>query len=398
MISSPSQRPGRCSYASLVTLLIGIAAVLTGVAAPAARGQEAEAYFVPETRQVIAEPFLSAWMAVGGPDRLGMPVSSIDAADGRSTQYFERGALRLGRDETVDTVAVGQDLLDRPDPSAPLRSGRRSPSPRETRPFTALPGAPASASVVYDADTGHSVKGSMLSAYEADGGADELGSPLSEAYRTGDARVQWFEMRRLEDRGDDMAMAPVGTELALLDGADLTPRRQGSFATFDLPAILAARDGDVAVGDDRSTAGLSFAPSRIQIPAIGVDASIETIGIVDGAMQVPSDPWNVGWYSGLGGPGGNTVMAAHKDWYGIGPVVFWSLGALGAGNEIFLYDGAGNAATYVVYESFAVDAYTDSGSIIGDQGGDTLTLITCGGDFDGSMYNLRVIVRASRAA
>jgi hypothetical protein len=56
-----------------------------------------------------------------------------------------------------------------------------------------------------------------------------------------------------------------------------------------------------------------------------------------------------------------------------------------------------NAATYVVYESFAVDAYADSSGIVGDQGGDTLTLITCGGTFSGGMYDLRVIVRASRA-
>ena len=144
--------------------------------------------------------------------------------------------------------------------------------------------------------------------------------------------------------------------------------------------------------------GSAVTPGRIQIPALGVDAAVESVGIVDGVMQTPVDPWSVGWYGELGGPGGggNTVMAGHRDWYSIGPVVFYDLGALGAGDEVRLLDGAGNVATYVVYETVAVDASTPASDVIGGQGGETLTLITCGGEFAAGEYDLRIIVRARR--
>ena len=386
----------RWIVAPVVALLVALSA-LTGVSSAPVAAQQAKTYFVPETRQLIGEPLLSAWLDIGGPDRLGMPITTVDEPGAAATQYFERGALRVEDGDDVAALPVGQAILDRSDPSDLLRNGRRAPAPREARPFTALGAAPSGDAVVFDAETGHAVKGSMRAAYDEAGGSDGLGAPLSEAYLSGGARVQWFEMGRLEDRGDAVPMSPVGAELAVLDGIDRSPRSQGALATFDLPTVLAARDGG-SDGNLAGSAGPSFSPARIAIPAIGVDASIESIGIEGGVMGVPSNPWNVGWYSGLGGPGGNTVMAGHKDYYGIGPVVFWGLGGLGPGNEIVLYDAASNAATYVVYQTFAVDAYADSGGIIGDQGGDTLTLITCGGDFDGSMYNLRVIVRASRSA
>ena len=383
-------------FAVAFSLLLALSVLPPGPT-PAVAQDEETAYFVPETRQIIAEPLLTAWFDLGADERLGMPVTTADTSDGTITQHFELGVLQVTEEDDVEMVAAGRELLDRPDPGHPLRNERRSPAPRETRAFTPLAGAPSSDTVAYDDTSGHSIKGSMRNAYDDLGGDDALGAPISEAFAEGALRVQWFDLGRLEQRDERVALGPVGFQLAMLDGADMRPRRQGSLATFDLPAFRAARESGNLAGGIPS-AGPSFSPARIAIPAIGVDASIESIAIVGNVMGVPSSPWNVGWYSGLGGPGGNTVMAAHKDWASIGPVVFYSLGALGPGNEIFLYDGAGNAATYVVYESFAVDAYADSSGIVGDQGGDTLTLITCGGDFSGGMYNLRVIVRASRAA
>lgn len=385
-------------FAVAFSLLLALSVLPFGTTPTVAQDEET-AYFVPETRQIIAEPLLTAWFDLGAEERLGMPVTSADASDGTTTQYFELGVLQVTEDE-VEMVAAGQELLDRPNPGHPLRNDRRSPAPRATRAFTPLADAPSSETVAYDAGSRHAIKGAMRNAYDALGGADALGAPLSEAFAEGALRVQWFELGRLEQRDDPVVLGPVGLQLAMLDGADMRPRRQGSLAAFDLTAFRAGHgSGNLAGGvPDVPSAGPAFSPARIAIPAIGIDASIESIGIDGGVMGVPSNPWNVGWYSGLGGPGGNTVMAAHKDWASIGPVVFYSLGTLGTGNEIYLYDGDGNAATYIVYEAFTVGAYADAGSIIGDQGGDTLTLITCGGDFSGGMYDLRVIVRASRAA
>ena len=362
----------------VVVLLLGVG---PSGGAPAALGKEEGAYFVAGTSQHIADPFLSAWMDLSGPDRLGMPVSSAHVGNGRTTQYFERGVLQTKGDGDVAVMPTGRILLDRPDPSAPHRTGRRQPAPRETRAFTALRNPPRSDTVAYDRETGHAIKGAMLGAYKELGGDDVLGAPLSEAHQSGTIRVQWFEFGRLEARGGTVVPGPVGTELAVLDGADLRPKRRGSLALFE------------------TDAGPPLTPVRIQIPVLGVDAAIEPVGIVDGVMQTPVDPLNVGWYTDLGGPGsgGNTVMTGHRDWYSIGPVVFWDLGALGVGDEVRLLDGDGGAARYVVYESFAVDASTPPSDVIGDQGGETLTLITCGGEFSVSEYDQRIIVRARRA-
>ncbi len=74
-------------------------------------------------------------------------------------------------------------------------------------------------------------------------------------------------------------------------------------------------------------------PTRIQIPAIGVDAQI-----------VPGDSWDqlkkgVGQHIGSANPGerGNLVLSAHNDVFG---EIFRSLDQLKAGDEIIVFAGA----------------------------------------------------------
>jgi LPXTG-site transpeptidase (sortase) family protein len=137
---------------------------------------------------------------------------------------------------------------------------------------------------------------------------------------------------------------------------------------------------------------------RIAIPSIGIDAVIEEIEIDKGIMGVPEDAWNVGWYGDLPRPGErtNVVMAAHRDWWGIGPVVFYRLEEVRPGDRVYVTSAKGTGATYEVVEIFQVDAGIDATPLIDDQGGETLTLITCGGAFNGVEYLNRWIVRAKR--
>ena len=57
------------------------------------------------------------------------------------------------------------------------------------------------------------------------------------------------------------------------------------------------------------------APTRLVIPALGVDATVDGVGVQkDGAMVIPAAPTSVGWYrygSAPGDPAGNTVIAGH---------------------------------------------------------------------------------------
>ena len=78
------------------------------------------------------------------------------------------------------------------------------------------------------------------------------------------------------------------------------------------------------------------APLELAIESAGIDAGIETLRVVDGAMQDPSGPWVVAWYENLGSLGkiGNVVMAGHIDYWNVGPAVFYNLSALQPGDQI----------------------------------------------------------------
>jgi LPXTG-site transpeptidase (sortase) family protein len=207
--------------------------------------------------------------------------------------------------------------------------------------------------------------------------------------------VQWFELGRLElpSGSDNVKFGATGFELAIARGLDV-----GKVKSRGLPDFDSARftrffgDGTIpeAVGP--------FDPVEIKIPAINVDANVEQVAIVDGVMGIPEDPWAVGWYPTLSLPGDftNVVMAGHKDWWNIGPTVFWDLNQLVPNEMIYLVGEDGTGATYQITESWAVDANVNAADIVSDQGAEMLTLITCDGAFDGQHYLQRWIVRAMR--
>lgn len=141
-----------------------------------------------------------------------------------------------------------------------------------------------------------------------------------------------------------------------------------------------------------------LAPTRLIIPSIGLDAPIEVVGIVDGVMDVPQDPWNVGWYPAFSrlGQGRNVVMSGHVDWWGVGPTVFADLENVGEGDEIDVTGEDGSSFTYQVTAVRSVDATTPAGEALAGASGEALTLITCTGDFNGEHYLSRLLVQAER--
>jgi len=144
-------------------------------------------------------------------------------------------------------------------------------------------------------------------------------------------------------------------------------------------------------------------PVRVIIPSIGVDASVEQVGVTaDGAMDTPADPWNTGWYAPGAKPGqtGNAAIAGHVDYHGIGPVVFWDLNKLAVGAEVLLVTDAGQTLRFMVRGS---EYYTDDNAplrdIFGPANTVNLNLITCGGTFDPTTrhYDQRLVVFTSYA-
>jgi hypothetical protein len=167
------------------------------------------------------------------------------------------------------------------------------------------------------------------------------------------------------------------------------------------PVILAA--SRVAVPEPEPPAGV--APIALQVDSVGIDAPIELGAIVDGVMLDPSGPWVVSWYDGLGkiGQGGNVVMAGHVDYYTVGPAVFWDVRALVPGDIIRVVGENGENFEYAVEWMQQYNVLTDltpqviQTEIVGDTGQESLTLITCGGDFDPTTatYNQRWVLRAN---
>ena len=154
---------------------------------------------------------------------------------------------------------------------------------------------------------------------------------------------------------------------------------------------------------------------RIRIPVLGVDAALGQRLVSGSRMQNPTGPSDVVWYDlslwdGLGGaPGGgsNAVFSGHVDyflqipWAEViyrGNGVFRHLSLLAPGDVIEVEIG-GQTLRYSVVWQRQIAADSNSREILSsDVGVDSITLITCGGEFDvaSKTYDERVIIRAER--
>jgi len=116
-------------------------------------------------------------------------------------------------------------------------------------------------------------------------------------------------------------------------------------------------------------------------------------------MQDPTGPWVVSWYEETPklGADGNTVMAGHVDYWDVGPAVFYNVGGLQEGDLITITGEDGRVYTYKVQWVRVYDtANAPIQEIVGPTDQRSLTLITCGGEFDyqNGVYLSRTVVRA----
>jgi len=121
-------------------------------------------------------------------------------------------------------------------------------------------------------------------------------------------------------------------------------------------------------------------PVRLKIPAINVDAAVESVGQApDGAMDVPKDFNETAWYDLGARPGapGNAVVDGHVD-STTGKAVFWDLRKLVSGDQIVVVGDDGVERPFVVTAS---EAYSRAGVPLDRVFGPTtethLNLITC---------------------
>lgn len=139
------------------------------------------------------------------------------------------------------------------------------------------------------------------------------------------------------------------------------------------------------------------APLRLVIPAIGVDATVEWVGVDElGNMDVPSTYRTVAWYEPGPRPGmtGNAVIAGHLD-SATGPAVFYRLSDLQPGDEVVVIAHGGQELHFAVTGIERFNSETAPlHDIFGPASGRHLNLITCEGAFDtaAGQYDERLVV------
>ena len=129
-------------------------------------------------------------------------------------------------------------------------------------------------------------------------------------------------------------------------------------------------------------------PLRLRVPSIGVDASIEYVGLTKaGAMEVPKLHPNVAWYSlgTLPGDRGSAVIAGHYSWKKDGGAgVFGNLHKLRKGDLIYVDNDSGKSLVFEVLSSRLYDFDSDASEIFSRSNGAYLNLITCAGSWNQS--------------
>jgi LPXTG-site transpeptidase (sortase) family protein len=140
-------------------------------------------------------------------------------------------------------------------------------------------------------------------------------------------------------------------------------------------------------------------PIRLIIPGIQVNAAIEQVGITpEGAMAVPRNINNVGWYNPGPRPGerGGAVIAGHYDGENGAKGVFQNLHLLKIADKIYIEDSDGKMTLFIVKESRLYNPDADASTVFGQSDGSHLNLITCEGTWDQAQksYSKRLVVFA----
>lgn len=350
-----------------VPLATGTLIAASAFARPAATAaaDDLPSAFSDRTGHTVSGVFLAWWVANNRTAKIGQPVTEPQSRDGQTVQYFAYGAL------VTDDLATGD--VTRIDVGSEFLAERPVTPPDEgilQEPLDQI------------SDT-----------WRFNGGEGRFGAPISDAVISDDQVVQWYERGAIAiavGGVDDSAhVVPVGEDLA--------KARQVSTQKVD----RGGRDllAPVFQGDDQFTfADQGFDPVELYLPDLGIDAAIETIGVVDGVMGTPSEPLDVGWYGDFARPGdGNTVvMSGHVDWYTIGAAVFYTLRDAAPGMIFYVLAGDGAAATYECVDAYPLPATASAGNIIRGSEVDSLALITCTGSFADGEYDQRQIVYAER--
>lgn len=184
---------------------------------------------------------------------------------------------------------------------------------------------------------------------------------------------------------------------------EATPPIISSSSTGEMPTYGGSRSGPVGTKPSQASSASSTIPVGIAATTAQIQAEVEQLEIVNGTMENPTGPWVVSWYKETAelGEVGNVVMAGHVDYWNVGPAVFYYVRDLVAGDEVVLTGENGSTFTYAVEtnDTYGLEDLTNGliTELVAPTEVQTLTLITCGGEFDyeNGEYLSRTVVRAT---
>ncbi len=197
--------------------------------------------------------------------------------------------------------------------------------------------------------------------------------------------------------GPDVSASPTPSESAS-DSPSSSP--SPSEQEVSEASLAPSPDADVATCDRGDV------PARIVVEAGNIDAPIEIIETVDGQMQAPTGAIDASWYRETSrlGEEGPVVIAGHLNYWNTPEGPFYGLATLKPGDTIEVTGEDGAVYWYEVASAtqFPSDASPNDlfESVDQSVGGETMVLITCGGEWDTSVseYNERTVVVATRVA
>lgn len=160
-------------------------------------------------------------------------------------------------------------------------------------------------------------------------------------------------------------------------------------------------DGDPKSADTvgfGSSFELPGQPARLVIPAIGVNAAVQSVGLAaNGDMGIPTNFTDTAWYNGGPRPGmpGSAVIDGHLDGRNVPQAVFYNIDKLKAGDLVEVVDEKGKTLQFRVIETKIYDYDAPTTEVFsGDASKARLNLITCAGSWlkTEKLYDKRVVV------
>ncbi|WP_433304884.1 class F sortase [Actinoplanes sp. CA-030573] len=170
------------------------------------------------------------------------------------------------------------------------------------------------------------------------------------------------------------------------------PGPAGAAPAAAAPAPAAARITGTTTREPRSD---DWAPPiRIVIPALHVNAPVQPVSAQSGALSIPEDPADLGWWLGSATPGsarGTVLVASHVDTATDGPGALFRLEQLPMGSTIAVRAGD-HTVTYRAVARRSYDKRHLPAALFRLDTAPQLALVTCGGTFDRGTYSHNVVV------